>query len=216
MTGLDDNEHIESKIESKSPYIDPKYGEKLLQLARSAIEQYLQHGTLPDDPQLESDTPCGSGIFVTLWHEQAPISAVKPATGESSLRGCIGHLQSDIPLNDLVKVVAVAAATRDPRFRPLSLDELNSTRIEIAILSPFRQISDLQQINVGQDGLMIEGTGKRGLLLPKVAVRMGWDRAAFLKNVCRKAGLPLDSWPGIGTLYAFTTTDLDEADYQQN
>jgi AmmeMemoRadiSam system protein A len=110
-----------------------------------------------------------------------------------------------------VQVVAVGAATRDPRFAPLTLAELDKVRIEIAILSPLRPIKDLQQVIVGQDGLLIEGLGRRGLLLPKVAVRMGWDRESFLEGVCSKAGLPPDCWPGACSLYAFTSLVFDEA-----
>jgi AmmeMemoRadiSam system protein A len=200
-----------NKQERASPNIAGAQGEKLLRFARSAIELYLRCGEILDYKKNEPSIPQGTGIFVTLWGKDTT-QASKPLSENSSLRGCIGHLQSNLPLIDLVQEVAIGAATRDPRFPPLTLAELDTIRIEIAILSPLRMINDLQQINIGQDGLMLEGLGKRGLLLPKVAVRMGWDRELFLEGVCIKAGLPLDCWPGTCNLYGFTTVVFDEAE----
>jgi AmmeMemoRadiSam system protein A len=204
MDSSEDKHFVSSNSEQSSLGIDELEGEKLLRLARSAIEQYLLHGKIPDNRNSKPSNPWGTGIFVTLWSEQSS-PAGESLSEELVLRGCIGHLQSNLPLHDLVQEVAVGAATRDPRFLPLTTAELDTTRIEVAILSPLRPISDLQQVNIGQDGLMIDGLGKRGLLLPKVAVRMGWDQSAFLEGVCKKAGLPLHCWPGTSKLYAFTT-----------
>jgi AmmeMemoRadiSam system protein A len=211
MGSLENEEQFISKQECKSLNIDEKLGEKLLRLARSTIELYLHNGEILDYKKNKPSISLRTGIFVTLWGKDAT-QASKPLTESSTLRGCIGHLQSDLPLLDLVQEVALGAATRDPRFPPLTLAELDTIRIEIAILSPLRMINDLQQINVGQDGLMLEGLGKRGLLLPKVALRMGWDRESFLKGICSKAGLPFDCWPKTCNLYAFTTVVFDETD----
>lgn len=209
MNDSQDNNRLISGNDFWSPPITPQQGETLLHLARSSITQYLLHGQFPDPgahPNAEGST---SGIFVTLWQTQG-MTSTAVTMEEPALRGCIGHLQSELPLELLVQQVAIAAATRDPRFPPLSVAELKTTSIEIAILSPLRLVTDLRQVKIGLDGLMIEGLGKRGLLLPKVAVRMGWDRAAFLDNVCRKAGLPLNCWPKACQLYAFTTVVFDE------
>lgn len=210
--GSPENEgRTNSNQEYSSPNMDEAQGEKLLRLARDAIELYLRSGEILDYKKNEASIPLRTGIFVTLWEEDTN-QTNKPLSGSSRLRGCIGHLQNDSPLLDLVQEVAISAATRDPRFPPLTLAELDTIRIEIALLSPMRMINDLQQINIGQDGLMLEGLGKRGLLLPKVAVRMGWDRESFLKGVCRKAGLPLSCWARTCNLYAFTTVVFDEAE----
>ena len=211
MGSPENEDRFISKQEHASPNIDGTQGEKLLRLARDAIEHCLRCGEVLDYKKNDPSPPLRTGIFVTLWGKDTT-QAGKPLSESSMLRGCIGHLQSDLPLLDLVQEVAIGAATRDPRFPPLTLSELDTIRIEIAILSPLRRINDLQHINIGQDGLMLEGLGKRGLLLPKVAVRMGWDRESFLKGICRKAGLPLSCWPGICNLYAFTTVVFDEAE----
>ncbi len=187
-------------------------GEKLLRLARSSIEQYLRQGKTLEKRALDPPFKIGSGVFVTLWLE---VDGAKSASPEKkrALRGCIGHLQSNLPLYEFVPEVAIGAATRDPRFPPVTFAELESITIEIAVLSPLRRITDLQEITIGDDGLMIEGMGRRGLLLPKVATRMGWDRAAFFEGVCVKAGLPPNSWPNNCDLFAFTTIVFDEASY---
>jgi len=210
MGSPENEERIISKQERVSLNIDGKQGEKLLRLARSTIELYLRRGEILDYKKNEPSIPLRTGIFVTLW-ENDTTQTSKPLSESSMLRGCIGHLKNDLPLLDLVQEVAIGAATRDPRFPPLTLVELDTIRIEIAILSPLRIINDLQQINIGQDGLMLDGLGKRGLLLPKVAVRMGWDRESFLKGICSKARLPFNCWPRTCNLYAFTTVVFDEA-----
>ena len=100
--------------------------------------------------------------------------------------------------------MAVAAATGDPRFPPLTQEELADIAIEISVLSPFRRVTDVEEVQVGTHGLMIFQDGRQGLLLPQVAVEQGWGREKFLENLCLKAGLPEDCWTGRPTLYAFT------------
>ena len=203
-------DQLRNQNEIFSPLISSDQGKRLLLYARSCIEHFLRFGERMDSAQTDDSNPLQAGIFVTLWANR------DSAKGESAhdspiLRGCIGHLQSELPVTKVVQDVAIGAATRDPRFPPLVLSELDTIDIEIAILSPLRIITDLQQISVGRDGLMIEGLGKRGLLLPKVAVRLSWDRESFLFGVCQKAGLPEDCWPGDCVLYAFTTVVFSEA-----
>ncbi len=191
-----------------SPVADGS-GEELLRLARSAIRVHLRDGLVPVSSKPDPHPSSHAGLFVTLWKGKTN-NTEAAALDQSALRGCIGQLQSTLPLPELVQQVAVAASTRDPRFPPLTLAELETTIIEIAILSPMREITDLNQISIGQDGLMIEGNGRRGLLLPKVAVRMGWDQRSFLTGVCNKASLLSTYWPSLYKLYAFTTRVYEE------
>lgn len=210
MDGLGENTAI-------TPGDDASYapiaviGPKLVILARKAIESYLRESKLPAVSQTVSHPVTNNGLFVTLWACSRAIGTAAPGE-ERTLRGCIGHLQSKLPLEDLVQEIAVAAATRDPRFPPLSSSEIGSIKIEIAILSPLREITSLQEIRIGEDGLLIEGLGRRGLLLPKVAIRLGWDQQDFFQGVCQKAGIPLDGWPDPCKLYAFTATIFEETD----
>ncbi len=124
-------------------------------------------------------TPCGA--FVTLRQG-----------GE--LRGCIGFIAASRPLLDTVREVAVASAFEDPRFSPLRCEELERTSIEISVLSPLRQISDVSEIRTGVHGILIRRGFRSGLLLPQVATEQGWDRDTFLTHTCYKAGLPPDAW----------------------
>jgi len=210
MSSSENEDPFVDKQEPASLTIDDSQGRELLRLARSTIDHYLRCGKVLDYDEDNTSITLATGLFVTLWGRDAA-QVTKSLSENRVLRGCIGHLQGKSPLFDIVQEVAIGAATRDPRFPPLTQAEFDTIRIEIAILSPLRMINELQQIEIGQDGLLLEGLGKRGLLLPKVAERMGWDRESFLKGVCSKAGLPLNSWPGTCKLYAFTTVVFDEA-----
>jgi AmmeMemoRadiSam system protein A len=123
---------------------------------------------------------------------------------DDELRGCIGNLRADVPLYQRVQELAVAAATADPRFPPMTLEELDEARIEISALSPLHRITALQQIEVGTHGLVIHKAGQQGVLLPQVPVEEGWDRDEFLENLCLKAGLMPNCLADQPTLYAFT------------
>jgi AmmeMemoRadiSam system protein A len=107
-----------------------------------------------------------------------------------------------------VRDTAVSAASRDPRFPPVTNEELNQLSIKISILSPLVQVEDILEIEVGVHGVMIIHAGRRGILLPQVPVERGWNRKTFLENVCLKAGLPPDTWKEKPDLYSFTTLDF--------
>lgn len=188
------------------PNLTATQRDELLALARTTIAEYLQTGRIPtyetDDPMLTRR----AGVFVTLRRRNQP-----SASPEMSLRGCIGHLWADRPLYQTVQKMAVAAATSDPRFPPMTIEELNSLHIEISILSPLHRVVEIQEIEIGVHGLIISGAGRQGLLLPEVPLTRGWDRETFLESVCYKAGLPTDVWPGKASLYAFTTVTFEEA-----
>jgi hypothetical protein len=108
---------------------------------------------------------------------------------------------------------AIAAAMQDPRFSPLSLEELPRTHIEISVLSPFFEIQIVEEIEVGKHGLLISQGSRRGLLLPQVATEHGLTREKFLDQTCLKAGLPSKAWKEPGTrIEAFTAFVFGEAE----
>jgi len=159
----------------------------LLQLARSALEAHYR-GEEP--PSYAGDEPIMSevrGVFATL-HEAG------------QLRGCIGQVEPEETLADLVPAMAVAAATRDPRFHPVKAEELSALHLELSILTPARGISDLNEIEVGTHGLVISRGERRGLLLPQVPAQWNWSREDFLQNACLKAGLPAEAYKDPETL----------------
>ncbi len=115
------------------------------------------------------------------------------------LRSCMGAMREGIAWGVALESAAVSAATSDPRFPPLSPDEFYDLDLEIWALGGMRALSErgvdrLRAVQIGRDGLQIEGRGRRGLLLPSVAVEFGWDAERFLEGVCEKAGLARDAW----------------------
>ncbi|MBC7231905.1 MAG: AmmeMemoRadiSam system protein B [Chloroflexi bacterium] len=162
----------------------------LLRIARETLQQYLSKGTIP---KYEVRAPAllqQSGAFVTLKRR-------------GQLRGCIGHMTSNQELYRTVQEMAIAAATEDPRFPPVSANELAEIEIEISVLSPLYLVQDVNEIQVGRDGLYIIRGPYAGVLLPQVATEWGWDREEFLREVCLKAGLPPDAWQKGAMLYRF-------------
>lgn len=121
------------------------------------------------------------------------------------LRGCIGQLTATGPLWETVRDMAVEAAFADPRFLPLTERELPKVRLEISVLSKMRRCHDPGEVEVGRHGLYIVKGGRRGVLLPQVAVELGWDRETFLAETCLKAGCEPECWRQAGTeIYTFT------------
>ncbi len=155
--------------------------ESLLKLARDTIAAHLGHQSEPeagtDDPAFE----VSRGAFVTLEKD-------------GRLRGCIGYSEPLYSLQEAVARCAVAAATQDHRFESVRLEELPDISISISALTPLKKLEKTDDLQPGRHGLMIAGKGCRGLLLPQVAEERGWNRETFLKETCRKAGLPKDAW----------------------
>ena len=167
-------------------------GKFLINLARDAVEEYLENGkTLkpPKDTPKKMSERCG--VFVT-------INSIK--RGKKELRGCIGYPYPTSPLVDAVIDSAINAATEDPRFYPISLDELGKVVFEVSVLTPPEAVKAdnpmeyIKKIKVGEDGLIVERGPYKGLLLPQVPVEWGWCEEEFLCQCCVKAGLPPDSW----------------------
>lgn len=166
--------------------------ERLHRLARQTIEAKCRGEKAA---AIETSSPLlqeHRGAFVTLKKH-----------GE--LRGCIGHVSGDRPLAQTVAAMAAAAAFEDPRFLPVTQDELADLEIEISVLTPPRQINNVDEIQVGVHGIILQQGGRSGLLLPQVASEYGWDRETFLQQTCRKAGLPSDAWKDQQTrIYIFS------------
>lgn len=180
----------------------------LLQIARHALAAHFAHRPLPDPAPNDVVLWQQVGIFVTLWlHDDTQPPAYWP---QGHLRGCVGHIQSDLPLYQAVAKTAVEAATADPRFSPLSEEELAVIHIEISLLSPLHPVKQLEQIEIGVHGLLISNGIQRGLLLPQVAVNRQWNQQQFFKAVCKKAELPRRVWPRAAKLFAFTTIEFEE------
>lgn len=103
----------------------------------------------------------------------------------------------------------MAAALADPRFSPITTDEVPSLNVEISVLSTPEEISP-EEIVIGRHGLIISQGWRRGLLLPQVPVTWEWDRERFLEETCLKAGLPTDAWEKGARIEAFTAEVFEE------
>jgi AmmeMemoRadiSam system protein A len=163
---------------------------RLLSVARQAIEAAVTGAPAADTQTDDTDLKKVQGAFVTLKKQ-------------GQLRGCIGHIEGHLPLIETVNAMAVAAALEDPRFPPVRADELDDLTIEISVMSPIMQVNDIEEIQVGRDGLIVSAGPYRGLLLPQVAVEWGWNCEEFLCHTCLKAGLPEDAWQGDVTIERF-------------
>ncbi len=119
------------------------------------------------------------------------------------LRGCVGHIGSDTPLLRLVPEMALAAATQDGRFPPVSAEEVPELEIEISVLSTFFPIRP-EDVIPGTHGLLVRQGICRGLLLPQVAKDAGWDAVRLLRETCRKAGLDQEAWKHGASIEGFT------------
>lgn len=153
----------------------------LLAIARQAIETHVRSGNTYIEPREEMALNRRNGCFVTIKQR-------------GQLRGCIGNFQSEHPLFREVAEMAIASATKDPRFYPMKEEDLATFSLEISVLSPLLKIDDIQEIEVGRHGIYLEKGFYRGVLLPQVAIEHGWDRETFLKQTCLKAGLPTNAW----------------------
>ena len=99
------------------------------------------------------------------------------------LRGCIGHFGEDYPLHEIVAEMARAAAFEDPRFKPVTRDELNDLDIEISVLTPMRRIQSLDEFELHRHGIYIKKGYRSGTFLPQVADEVNWTKEEFAGTV---------------------------------
>lgn len=161
----------------------------LLRFARETIGAHLRRET-PPVLDASGGLDCRRGAFVTVRLDR-------------TLRGCIGYLEADRLLGEVVAGCAISAATEDPRFAPLGAAELASVDLEISVLGPVEAVADIEAIEVGRHGLIVAHGRRRGLLLPQVALEWTWDRQTFLAQTCVKAGLALDAWRNGAEVFRF-------------
>jgi AmmeMemoRadiSam system protein B/AmmeMemoRadiSam system protein A len=171
---------------------------ELLGIARKSVETAVKERKLYECSTRSETLSQERGAFVTLKKR-----------GE--LRGCIGYVAPVKPLYQTVRDVARFAALEDHRFSPVTAKELTELEYEISVLSPLRRVVDVEQIKVGQHGLLMKNGDYEGLLLPQVPVEQGWDRQTFLEETCRKAGMNSNCWKDEDTdIFEFTAVVFNE------
>jgi AmmeMemoRadiSam system protein A len=173
--------------------------EALLAVARAAVRA-AAHGVAapPPPPGTPARLLAPGAAFVTLHDREG-------------LRGCVGSVVPHGSLAALVARMARAAARTDPRFPPLRPDELLGLRVEVSVLSPARPVS-ADEIDTRVHGVSLRARGRGAVLLPQVAVRLGWDRETLLRELCAKADLPADAWRDPATLLVAFTVEVVEDD----
>ena len=160
-------------------------GEKAVKLARKAIESYLERREVIKE-RLGGVFEEKRGVFTTL-------------TKHGELRGCIGFPYPVKRLDEAIIESAIAAATEDPRFPPVKLEEMDEIIVEVTVLTPPKKVEVKPQerpkaIEIGRHGLIVKYKYFSGLLLPQVAVEHNMDEEEFLTQTCLKAGLSPDCW----------------------
>ena len=171
----------------------------LLALARRSVTARVTGGRPPTVPATPAIL---AGAFVTLRRG-------------GQLRGCIGSLETDRPVAEIVQRCAASAAGEDPRFPPVTPAELGALEVEVSVLGPLEALDpvDPAGIEIGRHGLVVEQGIRRGLLLPQVATEWGWDPGTFLAQACAKAGLPPDAWRYGARVFRFEAIVFGESDH---
>lgn len=176
----------EKKLETN--LLSNEDGETIVKIARKTIETYLNENRILEVPEgIHEKLKEFRGVFVTLEEN-------------GDLRGCIGYPEPVMPLIEALIDAAISAATRDPRFPPVTPREFEAITVEVSVLTKpeIIQVENprdyIENVEIGKDGLIVEIGPYKGLLLPQVAVEWCWNPEEFLSNTCMKAGLQPDCW----------------------
>ncbi|MBN2214394.1 MAG: AmmeMemoRadiSam system protein B [Bacteroidales bacterium] len=173
-----------NQAENSDLTLSAKDKQKLLEISRNTLEQYIRTGKIPvvKDNELSDNIKTCCGAFVSLHIN-------------GKLRGCIGNFSQDIPLYKVVQEMTVSSATRDYRFAPVEADDLSKIDIEISVLTPLKRIESIDEIEPGRHGIYIRKGARTGTFLPQVGTQTGWDLEDFLGHCARdKAGIGWDGW----------------------
>jgi AmmeMemoRadiSam system protein B/AmmeMemoRadiSam system protein A len=209
--GCAETEKAAATTETSQPDLAPAERRTLLELARIAIEdEVYRKGSLRralDGMEISPAMRAKRGVFVTLKKR-----VVEKGEAMERLRGCIGTVTTGRPLVDSLVSTAPAAAMRDPRFPPVSLDELAEVRISVSVLTPLARLDSIDDLVLGKHGVQLVKGSRSSIFLPQVAVEQGWDVAQLLRHLALKAGLPPDGWHG-AEFWTFEAEVFSESDF---
>jgi AmmeMemoRadiSam system protein A len=180
-------------------YLPIESQQELMELARQTLDHFVRgierRPRRIRDPYLQTRD---YGAFVSFHKKE-------------ELRGCIGNCAPRAPLFETVIKMTEAAAAQDHRVQPIAMSELGAIDIEITIISPLTAPSDPLALDTGKYGLHVSRDGRRGVLLPQVATRYGWDMKTFLEQTCLKADLSKNAWQDADTeILCFTALIIEE------
>ena len=174
------NENSKHKTDKE---LNENQKKQLLNIAKQTVEEYTKNGKSLDFTVTDERLNWKEGAFVTLHKD-------------GDLRGCIGQIiPSEKPIWEVVRDMAIEAATDDPRFNPVSKNELEDIEYEVSVLSAPEIIKNWQDIELGKHGVIVKSGWNSGVFLPQVATETGWTREEFLSQLCsQKAGLAPDCY----------------------
>ena len=196
------NDEGESNQESEMFTLKQK--KQLIGIARDTIHEYVQTGKAENVQVNDERLSWKEGVFVTIHKE-------------GNLRGCIGNIVGQKPLYQTVRDMAISSATKDPRFPPVTVNELDDIDIEVSVLSKPVVIKNVDEIQLGVHGVIVsQGPFHSGVFLPQVAEETQWSKEEFLSQLCsQKANLPADAWKDPKTkIEIFTAEVFSEKDVQ--
>jgi AmmeMemoRadiSam system protein A len=147
----------------------------IVKLAKEAVERYIREGKMPKPKKLTPEMKEQAGVFVSL-HKHG------------QLRGCIGTFEpAKANVAEEIIFNAISSSTGDPRFPPVTASELDDLEYSVDILTKPEPVTDINQLNPKEYGVIVECGWRRGLLLPDLE---GVDSAEEQIAICRlKAGI---------------------------
>ncbi len=176
----------------------------LLKIARNSLEELFEKTPKTDERGVkaaETNIDLETGAFVTLYK-----------AGE--LRGCIGRMESEINITELVRKMTISSATQDHRFNSISPEEINDIEIEISVLTPKIKINTINEFDHTRHGIYIKKGESSGTFLPQVAADTGWDKEELLGRCSRdKAGIGWLGWKN-ADLYIYEVVNFCESDFK--
>ena len=175
----------------------------LLKLARGVLDDYVKNGN--------TATPESLGIKLTPGMQRV-MGAFVTLNENGELRGCIGEIFPRRPLYKAVMDHAVNAAVNDPRFQPVTADELPRIEMDISALTEPRSVAGYNDIGIGKHGMVLEKWGQSAVFLPQVAPEQGWTLDETLSHLAMKAGLPPDAWKDGASFTVFEAIVFSEKD----
>src|SRR3989339_16280 len=180
------------------PELNEKDKKVIMDYAKKSVRSTVLNTSIDIDEKQFSDR---------LNDEYAAFVTLKE---EGMLRGCMGQTFTTSSLLNSVIEAGRLAASRDPRFSPVSEKELDKLEYEVTILLRMKKILNPEEIEIGRDGVYLRMENSGALFLPQVAPEQKWNRTELLENLCRKARLPMDAYKSTkAELYVFQAMIID-------
>ncbi len=182
--------------------LSEKEKNKLLHIARDSISEELniENSYTISDKEISDELKQANGVFVTVYCKD-------------KLRGCIGRIESKVPLYQSVREMAISAAFHDTRFKSIAKEEMPDVHIEISVLTPLKKIVTIEEIVPGKHGILLRKDSRSGTYLPQVAIKTGWNAKELVEHCAReKAYLSEGEWQSsdMYTYEALIFTDKKE------